>query len=186
MNEQDLQSFRERLEKMRSDLVEDSEETVHEMREENNLYPDPSDRATSETEHINLLRIRDRERRGRSGRRKSHNQRPRSLGPASSLRAPSAFAAATSASIGIALRPRAHCASTAAARAARPSGARRRPLGRGSPPSTPPIVVSRQPSGLVFEPNLKARDHDRSKRPARVPHVRLRSGRGSPRARVSR
>ena len=62
MNEQDLQSFRERLEKMRSDLVEDSEETVHEMREENNLYPDPSDRATSETEHINLLRIRDRER----------------------------------------------------------------------------------------------------------------------------
>ena len=33
MNEQDLQSFRERLEKMRSDLVEDSEETVHEMRE---------------------------------------------------------------------------------------------------------------------------------------------------------
>ena len=62
MKEQDLQSFRERLEKMRSDLVEDSEETVHEMREENNLYPDPSDRATSETEHINLLRIRDRER----------------------------------------------------------------------------------------------------------------------------
>ena len=59
MNEQDLQSFRERLEKMRSDLVEDSEETVHEMREENNLYPDPSDRATSETEHINLLRIRE-------------------------------------------------------------------------------------------------------------------------------
>ena len=31
MNEQDLQSFRERLEKMRSDLVEDSEETVHEL-----------------------------------------------------------------------------------------------------------------------------------------------------------
>ena len=62
MKEQDLQSFRERLEKMRSDLVEDSEETVHEMREENNLYPDPSDRATSETDHINLLRIRDRER----------------------------------------------------------------------------------------------------------------------------
>ena len=62
MKEQDLQSFRERLEKMRSDLVEDSEETVHEMREENNLYPDPSDRATSETDHINLHRIRDWER----------------------------------------------------------------------------------------------------------------------------
>ena len=62
MKDYDLQNFRERLDKMRSDLVDDSEETVQEMREENNLYPDPSDRATSETEHINLLRIRDRER----------------------------------------------------------------------------------------------------------------------------
>ena len=62
MKDYDLQNFRERLDKMRSDLVYDSEETVQEMREENNLYPDPSDRATSETEHINLLRIRDRER----------------------------------------------------------------------------------------------------------------------------
>ena len=44
------------------ELEGDSVETVQEMREENNLYPDPSDRATSETEHINLLRIRDRER----------------------------------------------------------------------------------------------------------------------------
>ena len=62
MKDYDLQNFRERLDKMRSDLVDDSEETVQEMREENNLYPDPSDRATSETEHINLFRIRDRER----------------------------------------------------------------------------------------------------------------------------
>ena len=62
MKDNDLQNFHDRLDKMRSDLEDDSEETVQEMREENNLYPDPSDRATSETEHINLLRIRDRER----------------------------------------------------------------------------------------------------------------------------
>ena len=47
---------------MRASLLDDSEETVHEMREENSLYPDPSDRASQETEHINVLRIRDRER----------------------------------------------------------------------------------------------------------------------------
>ena len=62
MQDTDLQAFRERLETMRASLLDDSEETVHEMREENSLYPDPSDRASMETEHINLLRIRDRER----------------------------------------------------------------------------------------------------------------------------
>jgi len=58
----DLQSFRKQLGNMREDLLNDSEDTVHEMRKENSLYPDPSDRASMETEHINLLRIRDRER----------------------------------------------------------------------------------------------------------------------------
>ena len=62
MQDTDLQAFRERLETMRASLLDDSEETVHEMREENSLYPDPNDRASMETEHINLLRIRDRER----------------------------------------------------------------------------------------------------------------------------
>ena len=58
----DLQAFRERLGKMREVLLNESDDTVHEMREENSLYPDPSDRASMETEHINVLRIRDRER----------------------------------------------------------------------------------------------------------------------------
>ena len=62
MKPTDLQEFRERLDKMREDLLNESVDTVHEMREENSLYPDPSDRASMETEHINLLRIRDRER----------------------------------------------------------------------------------------------------------------------------
>ena len=62
MKPTDLQAFRERLGKMREDLLNESDDTVNEMREENNLYPDPSDRASMETENINLLRIRDRER----------------------------------------------------------------------------------------------------------------------------
>ena len=62
MKPTDLQAFRERLGKMREDLLNESDDMVHEMREENSLYPDPSDRASMETEHINLLRIRDRER----------------------------------------------------------------------------------------------------------------------------
>ena len=62
MKPTDLQVFRERLGKMRVDLLNESDDTVHEMRSESSLYPDPSDRASMETEHINLLRIRDRER----------------------------------------------------------------------------------------------------------------------------
>ena len=62
MKSTELQVFRERLAKMQEDLLNESDDTVHEMREENSLYPDPSDRASMETEHINLLRIRDRER----------------------------------------------------------------------------------------------------------------------------
>lgn len=62
MQEKDLISFRQRLEKMRAELLDESDETVQGMREESTLYPDPSDRASMESEHINLLRIRDRER----------------------------------------------------------------------------------------------------------------------------
>ncbi len=62
MQEKDLISFKQRLEKMRAELLDESDETVQDMREESTLYPDPSDRASMESEHINLLRIRDRER----------------------------------------------------------------------------------------------------------------------------
>ncbi|GIT73230.1 MAG: hypothetical protein Ct9H300mP28_30440 [Pseudomonadota bacterium] len=47
---------------MQAEILGESEETVHGMQEESTLYPDPNDRASLETEHINNLRIRDRER----------------------------------------------------------------------------------------------------------------------------
>ena len=51
-----------RLEEMQAEILGESEETVHAMQEESTLFPDPNDRASLETEHINNLRIRDRER----------------------------------------------------------------------------------------------------------------------------
>ena len=57
-----LKKFKVRLEEMQAEILGESEETVHAMQEESTLYPDPNDRASLETEHINNLRIRDRER----------------------------------------------------------------------------------------------------------------------------
>ena len=57
-----LKKIKVRLEEMQAEILGESEETVHAMQEESTLYPDPNDRASLETEHINNLRIRDRER----------------------------------------------------------------------------------------------------------------------------
>jgi len=62
MQEAELEQIKVRLEEMQAEIVGESEETVHGMQEESTLYPDPNDRASLETEHINNLRIRDRER----------------------------------------------------------------------------------------------------------------------------
>ena len=58
-----LKKIKDRLEEMQAEIMGESEGTVHGMQEESTLYPDPNDRASLETEHINNLRIRDRERR---------------------------------------------------------------------------------------------------------------------------
>ena len=62
MQEVQLEQIKVRLEEMQAEILGESEETVHGMQEESTLYPDPNDRASLETEHINNLRIRDRER----------------------------------------------------------------------------------------------------------------------------
>lgn len=58
----DLEYFRNKLLKMKEALLEESTTTVHEMKTEITLFPDPNDRATLETERNTILRIRDRER----------------------------------------------------------------------------------------------------------------------------
>jgi len=62
MRRAEIEKFKLRLEEMQREILGESEETVLGMQEESTLYPDPNDRASLETEHINNLRIRDRER----------------------------------------------------------------------------------------------------------------------------
>lgn len=62
MRKKQLKMIKVRLEEMQAEILDESEDTVHGMQEESTLYPDPNDRASLETEHINNLRIRDRER----------------------------------------------------------------------------------------------------------------------------
>ncbi|MBF0237103.1 MAG: RNA polymerase-binding protein DksA [SAR324 cluster bacterium] len=57
----DLEFFRNELNRQREEILGDSEITLHEMQEESTLFPDPSDRATLESDHITVLRIRDRQ-----------------------------------------------------------------------------------------------------------------------------
>lgn len=54
--------YQKKLEDMLSRLVEESGETVQEMKETNQEFPDPTDRAYYESERNTTLRIRDRER----------------------------------------------------------------------------------------------------------------------------
>ena len=61
MNPAQLAFFRDRLTKMRDELLENAASTGANLRE-NELVADPADRATVEEEHALELRARDRER----------------------------------------------------------------------------------------------------------------------------
>ncbi len=58
-----VEEFRAILNDMLSTLLEDADRTVAEMNEEKTNFPDPTDRATMESDRNFELRIRDRERR---------------------------------------------------------------------------------------------------------------------------
>ncbi|MCO5396819.1 RNA polymerase-binding protein DksA [Ralstonia soli] len=61
MNEAQLAFFKDRLVKMRDDILKNADQTVSDLRE-TVIVPDPADRATIEEEHALELRTRDRER----------------------------------------------------------------------------------------------------------------------------
>lgn len=61
MNPAQLAFFRDRLARMRDELLENAASTGANLRE-NELVADPADRATVEEEHALELRVRDRER----------------------------------------------------------------------------------------------------------------------------
>lgn len=57
-----LEYFKALLTKRKQDLIEGTTETVVEMTDEDETFPDPNDRATLEADRNFLLRIRERER----------------------------------------------------------------------------------------------------------------------------
>lgn len=61
MNEAQLAFFRERLLAMQEEILSNADQTTENLRE-NEVIPDPADRATIEEEHALELRTRDRER----------------------------------------------------------------------------------------------------------------------------
>ena len=61
MNAAQLAFFRDRLQKMKDELLANAGQTSEHLRE-NDMVPDPADRATIEEEHALELRTRDRER----------------------------------------------------------------------------------------------------------------------------
>ena len=61
MNEAQLAFFKEKLLEMQAEILSNADETTEHLRD-NEVVPDPADRATIEEEHALELRTRDRER----------------------------------------------------------------------------------------------------------------------------
>lgn len=62
MNQKELEFFREALNKMLNDILQKGQETIEDMTESGQVYADPADRATAESDRAFTLRLRDRER----------------------------------------------------------------------------------------------------------------------------
>ncbi len=63
MDKANLEDFKKLLEDQLEQLLQEAGKTVSEMTDENGNFPDPTDRASLESERNFELRIRDRERR---------------------------------------------------------------------------------------------------------------------------
>jgi DnaK suppressor protein len=62
MDKEQLEYFKEKLGNMSKSLLSEAEKTLSEMTDHSDNYPDPTDRATAESDRSFELRIRDRER----------------------------------------------------------------------------------------------------------------------------
>ena len=62
MDEEKLAYFRSLLNQWMEDIVAGAKDTVVEMTDEDDTFPDPTDRATLESDRNFVLRMRDRER----------------------------------------------------------------------------------------------------------------------------
>jgi len=62
MDKEQLEYFQAKLENMSLSLLDEAEKTLTDMTDHSDNYPDPTDRATAESDRSFELRIRDRER----------------------------------------------------------------------------------------------------------------------------
>lgn len=62
MDAKDIQYFRDILSQMLDDILQKNQETIEDMTESGEVYADPADRATAESDRAFTLRLRDRER----------------------------------------------------------------------------------------------------------------------------
>lgn len=62
MEAKDIEFFRTFLNQMLDDILRKGEETIEDMTETREVYADPADRATAESDRSFTLRLRDRER----------------------------------------------------------------------------------------------------------------------------
>ncbi len=63
MEQKDMEYFRELLQKMLEEAQLKGDSTLEELTDSNEIFADPADRATAESDRAFTLRIRDRERR---------------------------------------------------------------------------------------------------------------------------
>ncbi|MDL2275137.1 RNA polymerase-binding protein DksA [Desulfosarcina sp. OttesenSCG-928-G10] len=61
MDEKTLSMFKDLLQRQLRELISNADETVSGMTEQKETFPDPTDRATLESDRNFILRIRDRE-----------------------------------------------------------------------------------------------------------------------------
>ncbi|NTV14172.1 MAG: RNA polymerase-binding protein DksA [Desulfobulbaceae bacterium] len=62
MNKEHLAHFKTKLEEMSDSILSGADRTITDMTDHNDNYPDPTDRASAESDRSFELRIRDRER----------------------------------------------------------------------------------------------------------------------------
>lgn len=63
MNQKDIEYFRKMLSNMLDEAQQKGDSTIEELTDSNEVFADPADRATAESDRAFTLRIRDRERR---------------------------------------------------------------------------------------------------------------------------
>lgn len=62
MKNSDIEYFKEMLTKMREEIQQKGENTIEDMTEDREMYADPADRASAESDRAFILRLRDRDR----------------------------------------------------------------------------------------------------------------------------